>query len=298
MVSFRVDGAGGPAGLQLAHLQHRIERVAAIDRLQEARGLLEEADQRIADDVREDAGAGRALDRHLQAVGQHVAMAARLAVFAVVVDRMVVAAGQLEGSEQRLGLGAGVDVELLADLEVLEPVGRTEAMLGRIEGCSITCPPFHCRHLSSGSSRGFQIVGRVSSRGARPIAIVPVDRHADAPSRPARRPRSRRRTAFAPARFRVSARRRDRLPAAACRSRRFRRSRLIANGTPTRRAACRPSRSSSWSRPRAAAGIRFRTAGASGHGCNSVQRRSSSSPRRSGRPTSRAASRTSVSYGR
>src|ERR1700742_509263 len=57
-------GAGGPARLDLAHLQHRIERVAAIDRLQEPRGLLEEGDQRIANDVREDAGAGRTLDRH------------------------------------------------------------------------------------------------------------------------------------------------------------------------------------------------------------------------------------------
>src|SRR5262249_52747640 len=97
------DCAGRPARLELAHLEHGIEGVAAIDRLQEARGLLEEAAQRIADDMREDAGAGRALDRHLQAVCQHVAVPPRLAVLPVVVDRMVVAACQLERREQRLG---------------------------------------------------------------------------------------------------------------------------------------------------------------------------------------------------
>jgi hypothetical protein len=79
------DGAGGAPFLDLAHLQHRIERVAAIDRLQEARRLLEEGDQRIADDVRKDAGARRALDGDLQAMCQQIAMAARLAVLAVVV---------------------------------------------------------------------------------------------------------------------------------------------------------------------------------------------------------------------
>jgi glycosyltransferase involved in cell wall biosynthesis len=48
----------------------------------------------------------RALDRHLQPVRQHVAMPECLAVLAVVVDRVVVAAGELEGREQRLGLRA------------------------------------------------------------------------------------------------------------------------------------------------------------------------------------------------
>src|SRR5437868_3412704 len=67
------DHTGGAARLELAHLEQRIERVAAIDRLQEPRRLFEEADQRIADDVREDAAARRALDRHLQAMRQEVA---------------------------------------------------------------------------------------------------------------------------------------------------------------------------------------------------------------------------------
>src|SRR5262245_37002896 len=123
------DDSGGASRFQLAHFEQRIERVAAIDRLQEARRLLQEADQRIADDMRKDASAGGALNCHLQPVCQQVAMAARTAVLAIVMDRMIVAAGQLEGSEQRLGLGARVDVELLAELQVLEPVCRSEAML-------------------------------------------------------------------------------------------------------------------------------------------------------------------------
>src|SRR5688572_27211268 len=79
--------------------------------------------------MREDAGPGGALDDDLQTVRQHVAMAAGPAVLAVVVNRMVVAAGQLEGGEHRFGLGPRVYVELLADLEVLEPVRRSETML-------------------------------------------------------------------------------------------------------------------------------------------------------------------------
>src|SRR5262245_60624860 len=78
--------------------------------------------------MREDARSGRSLDSDLQPVRQHVAMAAGMAVLAVVVNRMVVAAGELEGGEQRFGLGARVYIELLPDLEVLEPVGRSETV--------------------------------------------------------------------------------------------------------------------------------------------------------------------------
>src|SRR5689334_24239233 len=83
--------------------------------------------------MREDPGTGGALNGNLQSMCQQVAVAAGLAVFAVVMDRMVVATGRLEGGEQRLGLGARVDIKLLSDLEVLEPVCRTEAVLLRLE---------------------------------------------------------------------------------------------------------------------------------------------------------------------
>src|SRR5260370_40299527 len=118
------DHAASAASLELAHLEQRIEGIAAVDRLQEPRRLFEEADQRITDDMREDAATRRALDRHLQAMRQEVAPAARLAIFAVGVNRMIVAARRLEGGEQRLGLGARVDVKLLPDLQSLEPARR------------------------------------------------------------------------------------------------------------------------------------------------------------------------------
>src|SRR5690349_521092 len=82
--------------------------------------------------MREDPGSGGTLNGNLQPMCQQVAVAAGLAVFAVVMDRMVVATGRLEGSEQRLGLGARVDIELLSDLDVLEPGCRTDAMLLRL----------------------------------------------------------------------------------------------------------------------------------------------------------------------
>jgi hypothetical protein len=127
------DNACGAVGLEPGDLHHRKQRIADIDRLEEARGLLDEADQRIAQHVREDAAAGGRLDHHLQAMRQHVAMAARLAVDAVVVDGMIVAAGELESREQRLGLGARIDVEALPEREVFEIVRRPEAVLRRVE---------------------------------------------------------------------------------------------------------------------------------------------------------------------
>src|SRR6185312_11811380 len=147
------DGAGGPPRLRFADLEHRIERVAAIDRLQEARRLLEETDQRVADNVRKDAGAGRTLDRHLQAMRQQVTMTVGLAVFPIVVDRMVVAARELESREQRFGLGTRIYVEPSPDPQVLEPMRRPETVRARIEWGfrHFRSPCFiNCRQLSSG----------------------------------------------------------------------------------------------------------------------------------------------------
>src|SRR5262245_32228863 len=60
-------------------------------------------------------------------------MAARPAVLAVVVNRVIVTARELEGGEHRFGLGPRVYVKLLAHREVLEPVRRSETMLLRPE---------------------------------------------------------------------------------------------------------------------------------------------------------------------
>jgi hypothetical protein len=54
-------------------------------------------------------------------VREEVAVTVGPAVLAIVVDRVVVGGGELEGGEERLGHGARGDVEGLADLEVVEP---------------------------------------------------------------------------------------------------------------------------------------------------------------------------------
>src|SRR5437660_8223928 len=57
----------------------RIERIARIDALEELARLLDEADQLVADHVRERAGANRREGEHLKAVRQEPAQAVRLA---------------------------------------------------------------------------------------------------------------------------------------------------------------------------------------------------------------------------
>src|SRR3546814_272620 len=60
------DHPGRALRLQVDDFQHRVERIPRVDGLQEARRLLDEADQRVADDMREHAGAGRRLAQHLE----------------------------------------------------------------------------------------------------------------------------------------------------------------------------------------------------------------------------------------
>src|SRR5262245_40458516 len=61
-------------------------------------------------------------------------MAMAAAELAVVMDRMIVAGGRLEGQELRLGHRARRDVEGLAEGEVLEVERRGGAVAGGIEG--------------------------------------------------------------------------------------------------------------------------------------------------------------------
>ena len=120
-------------GLRSLTVETGIERVADVDRRQEARGLLDEAHQRAFDQERELSGSGGRLDQHLIAVREQVGMAVATAVLAVVVDRVVVAGGRLEGQELRLRHGARGDVEGLAEREVLEIAGGREAVGGGVE---------------------------------------------------------------------------------------------------------------------------------------------------------------------
>jgi hypothetical protein len=99
------DHAGGPLRQEFGDFQRRIKRVAGVHALEEAAGLLDETHERVVDLVREQAGAGRGLDQHLEAVREQVRHSARAAEFAVVVNRMVVAARRLEGEEMRVAHG-------------------------------------------------------------------------------------------------------------------------------------------------------------------------------------------------
>ena len=114
------DDTGRAPGPELGDGEHRVQRVPDVDGLEEARGLLEEGDERVADHVREEPGAGGGLRGDEEPVGEEVAVAMRPTVDAVVVDRVVVAGGELEGREESLGHGARGDVEALADAEVVE----------------------------------------------------------------------------------------------------------------------------------------------------------------------------------
>src|SRR3546814_17407614 len=78
--------------------------------------------------MRENAGARGRLDQHLEAVGEEAGVAARPAVFDIVVDRMVVARSSLEGGELRLGDRSRRHVEAFADPQFVEEARGGEAV--------------------------------------------------------------------------------------------------------------------------------------------------------------------------
>src|SRR5205814_5256462 len=119
--------------LQRCDGEARIERVAWIDRLQEFRGLLDERDQRLADHMREGAGASGGEAQHLKAVRQRAGMAALAAIFEVVMDRVVIGRDGLEGRKISLGDSAARDVEALADRKVLEKPAVWKAVAPPVE---------------------------------------------------------------------------------------------------------------------------------------------------------------------
>src|SRR6202012_579560 len=96
--------------------------------------LFEESDQRLLGEVGKQPGARGGVHQGLEAVREQIGHAAGAAIYHVVMDRMGVAAGELERREHRRGLGAARDHEALAELEILEPaLLRHHAMLVRIE---------------------------------------------------------------------------------------------------------------------------------------------------------------------
>src|SRR5262245_59287352 len=72
--------------LEVRDHELRIERIPRIDRLEEARRLLDEADEGVLDQERKQPGSSRCLDQHLVAVRQQLGMAVAATELAVVVD--------------------------------------------------------------------------------------------------------------------------------------------------------------------------------------------------------------------
>src|SRR5262249_54551839 len=78
------DHTGRALRRQRGDLEHRVERVAGMDRPQEFRGLLDKGDQRVADGVGKAARARRGETQDLKAVRQRPLMAALTAVLDIV----------------------------------------------------------------------------------------------------------------------------------------------------------------------------------------------------------------------
>src|SRR5439155_22813514 len=110
---------------------------AGIDRLQEFRRLLDEGDERLADHMRENAGAGGGEAQHLKPVRQRAGMAALAAIFDIVMDRVVVGRDGLERGEIGLRDGAARNVEALADDEILEKPAFRKPVLPPVETLAV-----------------------------------------------------------------------------------------------------------------------------------------------------------------
>src|SRR5262249_60338315 len=84
------DDPGRALWRQRGNFQHRVERVAGKDRLQEFRGLLDKSQQRVADRVGEAARPRGGEAQDLEAVGERRRQTALPAIFDIVMDRVVV----------------------------------------------------------------------------------------------------------------------------------------------------------------------------------------------------------------
>src|SRR5487761_2738681 len=135
------DHAGSALRQEFGDFQRGIERIARIHALEKAARLLYESYERIVDLVRQHAGAGCSLDQHLEAVREQVGHAARAAEFAVIVNRMVVAARRLEREEMRIAHGAAGRTKHLADAKILEPALLGQLVRTRIEYGHCALPP-------------------------------------------------------------------------------------------------------------------------------------------------------------
>src|SRR3989454_505715 len=148
-----------PGGEQLAlerrDLVPRLERVAEEGGAPEARRLLDEGDDGRLDDRRERRGADGRHRAQQQAVGEPAAVARRLRVLVVVVDRVSVAGHAGEEHEVRVGERPGWALEAVAEREVVEPA------LGGHQSRQNTS-------ATSAAVRATKIAGRARAANGRP----------------------------------------------------------------------------------------------------------------------------------
>ena len=115
--------------------------------------MLDERDQRLADHMREGAGASGGEAQHLKAVRQRAGMAALAAIFDVVMDRVVVGRDGLEGGKISFGDGAARDVEALADRKILEKPAVRKAVPPPVECFALNhlslLPSCHCERSAA-----------------------------------------------------------------------------------------------------------------------------------------------------
>jgi hypothetical protein len=117
----QADHAGAAAGCQLGHLERRVDRILGKYRLYEPARLFEKTDQRFLNQIGKQPAPRRGVDQGLEAMRQQVWHAAGTAILDVVVHRMVIAAGGLEGREHRRCHGAARNHEAFTEDKILEP---------------------------------------------------------------------------------------------------------------------------------------------------------------------------------
>src|ERR1700730_15926608 len=127
------DHAGRALRRQRRYLEHRIERVAGMNRPQKFRGLLDKGDQGVANGVGKGAGPRRGEREDLKAVRQWALQAALTAILEIVMDRVIVRGKRLESGEMSLGHRPARDVKPLSDRQILEIAGLAKAVPAAVE---------------------------------------------------------------------------------------------------------------------------------------------------------------------
>src|SRR6185437_302302 len=109
-------------------------RSARIDGFEELRVDLDEADQAFADDMRKKPRTRGSKRQHLKPMRQGSGVAQRLAIFDVVMDRMIVEAHRLERGEIAVAQRARRIAEDLAHFQFVKRAQGDDAMVFWIEG--------------------------------------------------------------------------------------------------------------------------------------------------------------------